>query len=145
MQQNIYLGLCKRQDSEHIGLNRNPLGTLLGVSVDGGYDNGSGWGGGLFLSLLSQLLANVWGGIGALQFGLFLFPLVAGVWLSWLWWLLFDRGWSGRWCLRNRDLRGVQVDTIGRGMVVSVCPSHCVEELTKKAKRDLDFIVDICS
>lgn len=135
LQQNIYPGLLRREEKRAYLIQGKSLAALLGVSVDSGYDSRSGWGGGLFLGLLPQILADVWGGIGALQFGLLLFSLVAGVRLSWLWRLLFDCGWSGRWRLRHRDLRGVQVDPISWGMVVSVCPGHCVKELTKKEKQ----------
>lgn len=102
--------------------------SLLGFSVDGGYDS-SGWGSDLLLGLLSQVLADIGGGVGAFQFGLFPLSLTVGIWLSWSWWLLFDCWRCGGWGLWNSDLRRVQVDTVGWGMVVSVGPRHCVKEL----------------
>lgn len=107
------------------------LCSLLCVPVNGGYDSGSGWGGGLFLGLLSQVLADIGGGVGAFQFRLLPLPFVTGIWLSCLRCFLFDCWWCGGWGLGNGDLRGVQVDAIGWGMVVSVGPRHCVKELAK--------------
>lgn len=107
------------------------LYSLLGVSVDGGYDSSSGWGGGLLLCLLSQVLADIGRGVGAFQFRLLLLSFTVGIRLSWLRWFLFDCWWCGGWGLGNSDLRGVQVDTIGWGVVVSVGPRHSVKELAK--------------
>lgn len=117
---------------------------LLVLSVEGGFDSSGGRGGGLLLGLLSQLLADVRGGVGAFQFRLFPLSFTVGVWFSWSRWFLFDRWRRGGWGLGNSDLRRVQVDTVGRGVVVSVGPCHCVEELTRnrgvmKRKRTLDI------
>lgn len=107
------------------------LCALLGLSVDGGYDSSSGRGSGLLLGLLSQVLADIRGRVGAFQFRLLPLLFAVGVRLSWLWWFLFDCWWCGGWGLGNGDLRRVQVDTVGWGMVVSVGPRHYVKELAK--------------
>lgn len=110
--------------------------SLLGVPVNGGYYSSSGWDGGLLLGLLSQVLAYIRGGVGAFQLGLLTLPFTIGIRPCWLRWFLLDCGWCGGWGLGNRDLGRVQVDPIGWGMVVSVCPSHCVEELVKNMEKD---------
>lgn len=60
---------------------------------------------------------------------------MVGVGFSWLRWFLFDCRRCGRWGLGNGDLRRVQVDAIGWGVVVSVGPRHCVEELGVNVRR----------
>lgn len=104
---------------------------LLGLSVDGGYDGGSGRGGGLLLRLLSQVLADIRGGVRAFQLRLLLLSLIFGVGLCRSCLFLFDRWRRRGWSLGNGDLWGVQVDAVGRGVVVPVGPRHCVEELAK--------------
>lgn len=107
------------------------LCALLVFSVDGGYDSGSARGGSLLLGLLSQVLADVRGGVRAFKFGLLPLSFTVDIWLSWLWRFLFDCRRCGGRGLGNSDLRRVQVDTIGRGVVVSVSSCHCVKELTE--------------
>lgn len=110
--------------------------SLLGVPVNGGYYSSRGWGGGLLLSLLSQVLAYIGGGVGAFQLGLLTLPITTGIQLCWLRWFLFDCGWCGGWGLGNYDLGRVQVDPIGWGMVVSVGPRHCVKELGRNMEKE---------
>lgn len=101
----------------------------LSVSVDGGYDSSRGRGRDLLLGLLSQVLTDIGGGVRAFQFRLLPLLFMVGIGFSWLRWFLFDCRWCGGWGLGNGDLRRVQVDAIGWGVVVSVGPRHCVEEL----------------
>lgn len=109
---------------------------VLGFSVDGGDDSSGGRGRGLLLGLLSQVLADIRGRVGAFQFRLLPLSVTVGVWLSGSWWFLFGCRWCGGWGLRNGDLRRVQVDSVGRGVVVSVGPCHCVQELVQMRRNN---------
>lgn len=108
------------------------MNSLLGVPVDGGYDSSSSWGDGLLLGLLSQVLADIGGGVGAFQFRMLAILFTTGIRLGWLRWFLFDRRRCGGWGLGNGDLWGVQVDLIGWGMVVSVGSRNYVKELGRR-------------
>lgn len=107
------------------------LSALLGFSVDGGYNSSSGLGSGFLLHLLSQLLADIRRGVRALQFRLFPLSFTVCVWLSWSRWFLLGCWRCGWWGLGNSDLRRVQVDSVGWGMVVSVGSCHCIKELDR--------------
>lgn len=107
------------------------MNPLLGLPVDGGYDRSS-WGDGLLLGLVSQVLADIRGGVGAFQFGMLTVFFTAGIRLGWLRWFLFGCWRCGGWGLGNSDLWGVQVDLIGWGMVVSVGSRHYVKELGRR-------------
>lgn len=87
------------------------------------------------MCFLSQVLADIGGGVGTFQFRLLLLSFTAGIRLSRLRWFLFDCRWCGGWGLGNGDLRGVQVDTIGWGVVVTVGPRHCIQELVKNMQK----------
>lgn len=126
------IGTRKKTLSAHSHFNLNSTkhpSPLLGVPVDCGYDSSGGWSDSLLLGLLSQVLTDVGGGVGAFEFRLLPLSFATAIWLSW-----FQLGcwWCGRWCLGNGDFRGVKVDTIGRGMVISVCSCHSVKKLAKK-------------
>lgn len=103
---------------------------LLGLSVDGGYGSRDG-GGGLLLGLLPQVLADIRGGVGAFQLGLLPLPLAVRVRLGRPRLSLCGGGWRGGGRLGNTDLRGVQVDAVGRGVVVAVGAGHYVQELAE--------------
>ena len=92
---------------------------ILGLSVDGGC------GGGLLLALVTQVLGDVRGRVGALELGLLAVRLYLGVLRR----LLLGRG---RGCLGHAHLRGVQVHPVGRGVVVPVRASHCVQKLDQE-------------
>lgn len=108
--------------------------SLLCVPVDGGYDGCGGLGCCLFLRLLLQLLANVWGGVRALEFRLL--PFAVGIRLGRLRRFLLDCGRRGWRRLGNGHLGGVQVDAVGGGVVVSVGASHRVQELDHTMEMD---------
>lgn len=106
---------------------------LLGVPVDGGCDGSGGLGRRLLLRLLLQLLADVGGGVRALEFRLL--PVTVGIRLGRLRRFLLDCGRRGRRRLGNGHFGGVQVDAVGGGVVVSVGPGHRVQELPNKNKK----------
>lgn len=63
---------------------------------------------------------------------------------------MFDCGRRGRRRLGNGHLRGVQVDAVGGGMVVSVGPGHRVQELDHtigegRRKSEISFYSFVCS
>lgn len=122
---------------EHSQLNlsstRHPS-PLLGVPVDCGHDSSSGWSNSLLLGLFSQVLTDVGGGVGTFQFRLLPLSFMTGIWLSCLSWFLLGCRRCGRWGLGNGNFRGVKVDTIGGGMVISVGPRYSVKKLAKKKK-----------
>lgn len=91
-------------------------------------------GGRLLLRLLLQLLANVRGGVGALEFRLL--SLAVGIRFGRLRRFVFDCGRRGRRRLGNGHLGGVEVDAVGGGVVVPVGPGHCVQELDGTMERD---------
>ncbi len=105
---------------------------VLVLSVEGGH------GGRFSAALGAQLLADVWRGVRAFEFGLLSLALRLSLVLLLLLFLRLGGrrrlGFSGAGLdLRRVDLRRVQVHAVGGGVVISVGARHRVQKLQRRA------------